>query len=270
MRLPSRQAHSEEQKKCNADRYPRGEHGAPAPRRGRPGLPPLLSGRGLCLSPLPGHGGSLFAPLSRGWHETAQRVSQWSRLRLALDASVQVGPLYLGSFTHLPTRRGVVVKMRARPCGHNASPTRCFTTLSARYRCDFTVFKFSCIASAISGNSSSSTKRSRKMLRCRSLSVSTVRHTFVTRSCAISRCSVELEASGSRSLISVASSIAARFQKRIFMLRWWSRTRFTAMRISQVLIAQSPRKLDRAVCARKKQSCVRDAATSSSDVANRM
>ena len=82
--------------------------------------------------------------------------------------------------------------MSTHPVVHRASPTCLLTTLSARYRCDFTVFTFIRMASAISGNSSSSTKRSRKMLRCRSLNVSTARHTVATRSCAISRCSVEL------------------------------------------------------------------------------
>src|ERR1700761_2487381 len=257
--LPPRQSDAEDHQESHADRRPHADHAALVSRRCVLRLPPLLHQRGLLLAPLP-----------RRRSKPAERILEGPGLRLAFDARANVRSLSARSIAHLPPHQCFFAQMSTHPVVHCPSPTCLLTTLSARYRCDFTVFTFIRIASAISGNSSSSTKRSRKMLRCRSLNVSTARHTVATRSWAINRCSVELCVSGSRSLISDASSIAARFQKRSFMLRWWSRTRLTAMRISQVLIAHSPRKLACAVCARKKQSWVSDSATSSSRVANRM
>src|SRR5271170_1260334 len=75
----------------------------------------------------------------------------------------------------------------------------------------------------------------------------------------LSRCGTCDEMSDTSTAVS-----ETRFQKRKRSVRVWSRIRFRAIRMSQVEIEQSPRKVWRAVQARTKVSWVNDWATSRS------
>src|ERR1035441_1425664 len=128
---------------------------------------------------------------------------------------------------------------------HWLSPIRFRTASSARNRCAFTVPSRRPVTAAISSKSRSSTKRSRKTVRWRSDRVSTTLQIAATRSLARSEEHTSELQSASDRLTRSKSGAAARVrrQKRSRRLRMESRTRLTAICISQVFRLASPRNL---------------------------
>src|ERR1035437_5838137 len=106
------------------------------------------------------------------------------------------------------------------------------------------------------------------IVRWRSLSPSTALLTCPTRSFASNCCSTERSPLGNHSLASSNATelFCVCLQNCIRRLRQWSFCRLMAMRISQVMAMDSPRKLDQFRCAFRKQSWVSVSARSTSRV----
>jgi hypothetical protein len=151
---------------------------------------------------------------------------------------------------------------------HRLPPNSALTRATARDRCAFTVPSLRLVVCAISARSISSTCRSRKTVRCRSLNPFTACHTRSTCSRASNLVSAELSPLGSQSLASSTSTELVRVSRQncIRRLRQWSFCRLMAIRISHVIALDSPLKLAQFLCAFRKQSCVKVSARSESRV----